>query len=57
MAPTTLNATRLKPAVAESLARRVPTSRQVPPHFQRTTLGGDDIGRSKPTGFDQRCPT
>jgi NADPH-dependent ferric siderophore reductase len=53
MARTNLNAARIKPAVPEMLMLRALRSEQVSPHFQRVTLGGDDIGRFQAMGFDQ----
>lgn len=43
----------LKPAVQELLRLRVVRTRRLSPHWMRITLGGGDIHRFTPMGFDQ----
>lgn len=53
MARQNLSATRVKPAVSELLTLFVRRSQRLSPGFQRVTLGGGDIDRFVPMGFDQ----
>lgn len=53
MARTNMSATRIKPAASELLTLAVQRSVRLSPGFQRVTLGGGDVGRFTPMGFDQ----
>ena len=53
MARQNLTATRIKPATSELLTLSVRRSERISPGFQRVTLGGGDIERFVPMGFDQ----
>ncbi|MCP2258858.1 NADPH-dependent ferric siderophore reductase, contains FAD-binding and SIP domains [Streptoalloteichus tenebrarius] len=53
MARTNLSATRIKPETAELLTLRVLRRERISPHFARVTLGGGEIDRFAPMGFDQ----
>lgn len=53
MARQNLTATRIKPAISELLTLSVRRSERISPGFQRVTLGGGDIERFVPMGFDQ----
>jgi NADPH-dependent ferric siderophore reductase len=50
---TNMNAIRVKPAVTELLTLRVVRSERISPHFMRVTLGGGDVERFTPMGYDQ----
>lgn len=53
MARSNLQATRIKPATSELLTLHVVRRERISPHFARVTLGGGDIARFRPMGFDQ----
>ncbi len=53
MARTNMRATRTKPTQAELLVCRVLRTERVSPSFTRVVLGGDDLARFTPLGFDQ----
>lgn len=53
MVRTNMTATRVKPAVEQLLTLRVVRSTRISPSFARVTLGGGDIDRFTPMGFDQ----
>ncbi|HET9141410.1 siderophore-interacting protein [Actinophytocola sp.] len=48
-----LHATRIKPATPDLLTLHVLRRERLSPHFVRVTLGGGDIARFEPMGFDQ----
>lgn len=53
MVRTNMRSTRVKPEVSELLAARVVRREQVSPHIVRVTIGGGDLERFRPLGFDQ----
>ncbi|MEU5879396.1 siderophore-interacting protein [Spirillospora sp. NPDC047279] len=53
MARQNMSKTAVKPAGAELVTLRVVRSERISPHFARVTLGGEDLGRFTPMGFDQ----
>ncbi|MCW4386601.1 siderophore-interacting protein [Salinibacterium sp. SYSU T00001] len=53
MARTNLEAIRQKPEVSELLTLHVLRRERISPNFSRVTLGGGDIARFTPMGFDQ----
>ncbi|UNX56149.1 siderophore-interacting protein [Georgenia sp. TF02-10] len=53
MARTGMSATRVKPAVAQLLTLHVLRSERISPSFVRVTLGGGEVERFAPMGFDQ----
>lgn len=53
MTRSNLRATRIKPAAVELLTLHVLARQRLSPHFARVTLGGGDIERFRPMGFDQ----
>ena len=53
MARTNMRSTRIKPEVTELLTTRVVRRQRLSPHFARVTLGGGDLDRFRPLGFDQ----
>jgi len=53
MARTNVNATRVKPDVSELITLHVVRSERISPSFQRVTLGGGDVERFRPMGYDQ----
>ncbi|MFJ9175118.1 siderophore-interacting protein [Streptomyces sp. NPDC102360] len=48
-----ITATRVKPESAQPLRLHVLRSEHLSPHFVRVTLGGGDIARFRPMGYDQ----
>jgi NADPH-dependent ferric siderophore reductase len=52
-ARTNMSATRVKPDVEQLLTFHVRRSERISPNFVRITLGGGDIDRFTPMGFDQ----
>lgn len=53
MARSNLNSARIKPRTSELLVLRVLRRERLSPHFARVTLGGGDIERFTPLGYDQ----
>jgi len=53
MPRTSATQTRLKPETSELLVLEVLATRRISPSFVRVTLGGRDIDRFRPMGFDQ----
>lgn len=53
MARTNMTATRIKPEVEQLVTMHVLRRERISPNFARVTLGGGDIARFTPMGFDQ----
>lgn len=53
MARQNMSKTAIKPADAELLTLRVLRRERLSPHFARVTLGGEELRRFTPMGFDQ----
>jgi NADPH-dependent ferric siderophore reductase len=53
VARTNMNATRVKPETGQLTTLHVRRREQISPNFARVTLGGGDIDRFVPMGFDQ----
>lgn len=53
MVRTNMRRTRVKPEVSELLTARVVRREELSPHLTRVTVGGGDLERFRPLGFDQ----